>query len=130
VACTNSDVDESFIVAQTDDMNAWRLRDVRHASDHVGRGGTRALLSLYDPCRHWSCGAKPYSVSGRLVDPRLAKTIYGGGACTGVVACRPLSHRWDDLTDIDHQWTSRAGSKKMHRKSSLVAQDVRRTTRS
>lgn len=127
VVRSNSDVGESFIVVQTDDMKAWRLPDVWHISDHVGGGGSRDLLSLYDLFRHWCSGAKQYSVLGRLVDPRLAKSVYDGKAYPGVVAYKPLSHWWDDLTDIEHKWTSRAGSRKAYGRSFVAAQDIIRT---
>lgn len=124
VVRSKSDVGESFIVVQTDEMKAWRLPDVWHVSDHVGGGGSRDLLSLFDLFRRWSSGAKDYSVLGRLVDPRLARSIYDGEAYPGVIAYQPLSHWWDDLTDVEHKWTSREGSKKAYGKSFVAAQDI------
>lgn len=121
---SSSDVGESFIVVQADEFKSWLLPDVWHVSDHVGGGGSRDLLSLYDLFRRWSSGSKSYSVLGRLIDPRLAKSIYDGEAYPGVVECLPLSHWWDDLTDIEHKWTSREGSKKAYGKSFVAAQDI------
>jgi Putative DNA-binding domain len=123
VVRSNSDVGECFIVVQTDEIKAWRLPNVWHVSNRVGGGGSRDLLSLYNLFRHWCSGAKQYSVLGRLVDPRLAKSVYNGEAYPGVVAYQPLSHWWDDLTDIEHKWTSRAESMKAYGKSFVAAQD-------
>ena len=124
VVRSKSDVGESFIVVQADDLRAWRLPDVWHVSDHVGGGGSRDLLSLYDLFRRWYSNSKSYSVLGRLVDPRLAQSIYDGAAYPGIVAHLPLSHWWDDLTDIEHKWTSRDKSAKAYGKSFVAAQDI------
>lgn len=124
VVRSKSDEGESFIVIETDEVKAWRLPDVWHVSNHVGGGGSRDLLSLYRLFRHWSSGATSYSVLGRLVEPRLAQSIYDGEAYPGIVAYRPLSHWWDDLTDIEHQWTSREGSRKAYGRTFVAAQDI------
>lgn len=61
---------------------------------------------------------------GRLVDPRLARSIYDGETYSGVVEHLPLSHWRDDLTDVEHKWTSREGSKKASGKIFVAAQDI------
>ena len=124
VVRSRSDVGESFIVVQADELKAWRLPDVWHVSDHVGGGGSRALLSLYDLFRRWYSSSKSYSVLGRLIDPRLAKSIFDGETYPGIVEFLPLSHWWDDLTDIEHKWTAREGSKKAYGNSFVAAQDI------
>lgn len=124
VVRSKSDVGESFIVVQADELKAWLLPAVWHVSDHVGGSGSRDLFSLYNLFRHWSSGLKNYSVLGRLVDPRLAKSICDGEAYPGIVEHLPLSHWWDDLTDVQHKWTSQEGSRKSYGNSFVAAQDI------
>jgi hypothetical protein len=111
VVRSKSDVGESFIVVQADDVKVWLLPDVWHVSDHVGGGGSRDLLSLCDLFRRWATVSKSYSVLGRLIDPRLARSIHDGAAYPGVVEYLPLSHWWDDLTDLgsDRRQRNRIG---------------------
>lgn len=35
-----------------------------------------------------------------------------------------LSYWWDNLTDLDHKWTSRQSSRKAYEKGSIDAQDI------
>lgn len=121
---SKSDVGESFIVVQADELRAWCLPDVWHVSDHVGGSGSRDLLSLYDLFRRWSKGSRNYSVLGRYVEQHLAESIYNGHAYPGIVENLPLSHWWDDLTDIEYRWTSRDGSKKAYGRGFTAAQDI------
>jgi hypothetical protein len=119
-----SDVGEALIVVGCDSLKCWSLPDVWHVSNHVGAGGSHALLSLYKLFRRWSEGSKPYMVLGRLVDPRLADALINGKAHPGVVGGLPLSHWWDDLTDIEHKWTTRKGSARAYGESFVAAQDI------
>ncbi len=121
---STSAVGETFIVVQVDEFKAWCLPDVWHVSGHVGGGGSRDLLSLYDLFRRWRSGTREYSLLGRLVEPSVAEALYNGEAFPGSVEDLPLSHWWDDLTDLEHKWTTPAGLKKSYGKSFVAAQNI------
>jgi Putative DNA-binding domain len=121
---SKSEVGESFIVVQADEIKAWRVPNVWHVSDHVGAGGSMDLLSLYTLFKRWYTEPKDYMVLGRFVEPGLAESIYNDLVYPGVVEHLPLSHWWDDLTDLEHKWTSREGSKKAYGKGFVAAQDI------
>jgi hypothetical protein len=121
---SKSRVGESFLVVESDPMKFWRLPDVWHVSDHVGGGGSRDLLSLYTLFMQWSKAAKPYMVLGRYVEPEVAEDVFNGKAWPGIVANLPISHWWDDLTDIEHKWTTRTRSSKAYGKEFVAAQDI------
>lgn len=123
---SKSDAGESFFVAQTDSLKFWRLPDVWHVSDHVGGTGAADLRRLYELFREWINTLPSYMLLGRLVEPALAKAIIDGEAYPGIVENLPLSHWWDDLTDLDHKWTNRDGSRKTYGKSFVAAQDMLR----
>ena len=121
---SKSSVGEAFIVVKSDPMKVWCLPDVWHVSNHVGGTGARDLASLYTLFKHWSKAVKPYTVIGRYVEPALAKSIIDGVAYPGIVSGLPLNHWWDDLTDIEHKWTTRKGSSKAYGKEFVAAQDI------
>ncbi len=121
---STSDVGEALIIVGSDSLKFWSLPDVWHVSDHVGAGGSNALISLYRLFRRWSQGSKPYMVLGRLVEPRLADALINGKAHPAIVDRLPLSHWWDDLTDLEHKWTTRKGSAKAYGESFVAAQDI------
>lgn len=123
---SSSDVGESFILAQTDTLKCYRLSDVWHVSDHVGGGGAADLLELYRLFKQWIDNFPGYSLLGRLVEPRLANAILNGEAHPGIVEGLPLNHWWDDLTDLEHKWTSRESSRKAYGRSFVAAQDILR----
>lgn len=128
---SNSTTGETFILLQKDELKIFRLPDVWHVSDRIGGGGSRQLLSLYDLFCGWlGRGRKDspdYQLLGRLIDPKLAEALLDGEAYPGIVEKMPLSHWWDDLTDLSHQWTTREGSLKAYGKSFIAAQDLLRT---
>jgi hypothetical protein len=39
----------------------------------------------------------------------------------------PLNHWWDDLTDLEHKWTTREESAKRYGRSFVDAQDIIRS---
>lgn len=121
---STSDAGEALIVVGVDSLNFWCLPDLWHVSNQVGAGGSHALLSLHKLFRQWSEGPKPYMVLGRIVEPRLAEALINGRVHPGIVARLPLSHWWDDLTDIEHKWTTRKGSARAYGESFIAAQDI------
>ncbi len=104
----------------------WVLPSFWHVSSQVGGGGSRQLVSLYDLFRKWIDSEKSYLVLGRLIDDKLAQSVINGNAYPGIVARQPLSHWWDDLTNLDHQWTSREGSEHAYGSEFVAAQDILR----
>lgn len=119
-----SEVGEAFLVIESDPLKFWRLPDVWHVSACVGGGGARALVSLYALFKKWSSGTKPYMVLGRHIKPPMAEAIWNGQMYPGVIADMPLSHWWDDLTDLDHKWTSPKDSINAYGKQFVAAQDI------
>lgn len=121
---SKSDVGETFLVIESNPLKFWLIPDVWHVSDHVGGGGASDLVSLYRLFKNWMLGSKPYMVLGRYIEPALAESIWNGLTYPGVVAHMPLSHWWDDLTDLDHKWTSRKESINAYGKQFVAAQDI------
>ena len=121
---SESNVGESFLVIESDSLKFWLLPDVWHVSDHVGAGGAADLVSLCALFKKWAHGSKPYMVLGRYIEPALAESIWNGQTYPGAIANMPLSHWWDDLTDLDHKWTSRKGSLKAFGEGFVAAQDI------
>lgn len=121
---SKSNVGESFLVIESDPLKFWRLPDVWHVSNHVGGSGARDLVSLCALFKNWAHSSKPYMVLGRYIEPALAESIWNGETYPGAIADMPLSHWWDDLTDLDHQWTSRKGSLKAYGEEFVAAQDI------
>lgn len=126
---SKSHVGESFLVVESEQHRFQLLPDVWHVSEHVGGGGSRDLASLCSLFEVWSRGSRPYMVLGRLIDVALAEAIWNGQKFPGIVADLPLSHWWDDLTDLEHRWTSRNGSMKAYGKAFVAAQDIIRHVR-
>ena len=127
---SNSRTGETCIVIETDTMHAWTLPDMWHVSDEVGGGGSRDLLSLYDLFKHWIKSTREYNVLGRVVEPGVTQGIANGRVFPGIVRGMRLSHWWDDLTDIEHKWTTRQGSSKAYGQSFVAAQDIIRAMHS
>ena len=121
---SKSNVGESFLVIENDPLKFWRLPDVWHVSNHVGGSGAQDLVSLCALFKKWAHSSKPYMVLGRYIEPALAESIWNGETYPGAIADMPLSHWWDDLTDLDHKWTSREGSLKAYGKEFVAAQDI------
>jgi len=121
---SRSDIGEAFFVIYCDEFKAWRVPDVWHVSDHVGGGGSRDLLSLYRLFKSWIGGSKQFMVLGRLVEPKLAEAVINNEVHPCAVASGPVSHWWDDLTDLDHRWTTRQGLQKAYGKGFVLAQDI------
>lgn len=115
---------EAFFVIESTPLKHWVLPSFWHVSSQVGGGGSRQLVSLYDLFRNWIDSEKSYLVLGRLIDDKLAQSVINGDAHPGIVARQPLSHWWDDLTDLDHQWTSRKGSERAYGSEFVAAQDI------
>lgn len=121
---SKSHIGEAFIVVYCDDFKVWCVPDVWHASDHVGGRGSRDLVSLYRLFKVWIESNKPYMVLGRLIEPELASALINGEVHPGVVEALPLSHWWDDLTDLEHSWTTRTGLEKAYGRRFVAAQDI------
>lgn len=121
---SKSEVGEAFLVIESDPLKCWLIPDVWHISDYVGGAGAKDLVSLYRLFENWSNSNKPYMVLGRYIESSLAESIWNGNTYPGVVCNMPLSHWWDDLTDLDHKWTSRKGSAKVYGKQFVAAQDI------
>ncbi|WP_371435192.1 helix-turn-helix domain-containing protein [Polaromonas sp.] len=119
-----STIGEAFLVIESDAFRVWRTPDVWHVSSHVGGGGSRDLLGLYRIFRDWIEKFPDFMILGRLIEPALARSIWNGETHPGIVTDKPLSHWWDDLTDLDHQWTSRTGAVKDYGKGFVAAQDI------
>ena len=56
---SKSPAGESFVVVQIDELRSWCLPSVWHVSDHVGGGGSRDLLRLFDLFRSLYKRPKP-----------------------------------------------------------------------
>ncbi|ARV17037.1 hypothetical protein AEP_00071 [Curvibacter sp. AEP1-3] len=121
---SKSVVGETFLVIESNALKFWLIPDVWHVSDHVGGKGASDLASLYKLFKYWANGNSPYTVLGRYIEPKLAESIWNGLTYPGVIADMPLSHWWDDLTDLDHNWTSRKGALKAYGKQFVSAQDI------
>lgn len=121
---SSSDIGEAVLVVFCDDFKAWRVPDVWHVSDHVGGGGSRDLVSLYKLFKGWSDALPPFMILGRVVEPELFNGLMNDQLHPSIVATERLSHWWDDLTDIEHQWTTRKGSSQKYGKGFVAAQDI------
>lgn len=122
---SRSPVGEAFLVVESDELKKWILPDVWHVSSQVGGAGSYDLLSLYKLFKHWTSGPNcAYTVIGREVDERLAQSIWNGDTYPGVVCSMPLSHWWDDLTDLEGRWASRKTLIKHYGRSFVDAQDI------
>jgi hypothetical protein len=126
LARSSSDAGESFFVVETDAMKFWLLPDVWHVSDRVGGGGAFDLMALYRLFKDWIDERPSYMLLGRVVEPRLAATIINGETYPGVVKRLPLSNWWDDLTDLDHKWTTQERSKKDYGRGFVAGQQLLR----
>jgi hypothetical protein len=124
VVRSRSAAGESFIVVQSDALKIWCVPGVWHVSRQVGATGAAQLASLRVLFTKWSKSEKPYLVLGRSIDAKLAKSIIDGETFPGVVAALPQSHWWDDLTDVEYEWTSRKGSSKAYGPGFVAAQDI------
>jgi hypothetical protein len=121
---SQSKMGEAIVVVESDVLKCWCLPDVWHVSSHVGGGGSRDLLHLFKLFRHWAHVNKPYMVLGRMAEAEVVKALYNGDNWPGTVAALPLSHWWDDLTDLEHLWTTRTGSVSNYGKGFVAAQDI------
>lgn len=121
---SKSNVGEAFLIIENDPLKFWRLPDVWHVSSQVGGSGARDLVSLCSLFKNWLTGSGSYMVLGRYIEPALAESIWNGQTYPGVIADMPLSHWWDDLTDLNHKWTSRKASLKAYGKEFVAAQDI------
>ena len=121
---SKSNIGESFVVIASDPLKCWCLPDAWHVSSHVGATGARNLVSLYVIFKQWLTASKPYMVLGRYIEPMLAESIINGEIFPGIIADLPLSHWWDDLTDLEHKWTTRERSSNDYGKEFVAAQDI------
>lgn len=124
VVRSTSAAGESFIVVQSDPFKIWCVPGVWHVSRQVGATGAAQLASLRVLFKTWSKGDKPYLVLGRSIDAKLARSIIDGDTYPGVVSTLPQSHWWDDLTDVEHEWTTRKGSSQAYGPEFVAAQDI------
>lgn len=124
---SSSDAGESFFVAQRGELRYWRLSDVWHVSDHVGGGGAADLMALHELFKGWINELPKVALLGRQAAPHLVRAIIDGEIHPGIVKRLPLSHWWDDLTDLEHKWTTREESRKSYGKGFVAAQDVLRS---
>lgn len=121
---SKSNVGESFLIIEIAPLKFWLLPDVWHVSDHVGGSGAADLVSLCALFKDWAHSKKPYMVLGRYIDAALAESIWNGQTYPGAISNMPLSHWWDDLTDLDHKWSSRKNSLKAYGEGFVAAQDI------
>lgn len=121
---STSPVGEASILVYEDHLNVYRIPRVWHVSDHVGGGGARDLLSLYRLFKRWSDTPKSYMVLGREVGPKLAKALFNDRVHPGIVEHMPLSHWWDDLTDLEGRWTTPRNSAKTYGETFVAAQEI------
>lgn len=124
---STSDEGEAFFVAESDPLRIWRIPGIWHVSARVGGGGTSQLLSLYQVFKNWSSDRQGLQVLGRHIQPKLAEGLFGGSLHPAAVTRLPLSHWWDDLTDLEHKWTTREESAKRYGRSFVNAQDIIRS---
>ena len=124
VVRSTSDEGEAFFVAESDPLRIWRVPGIWHVSAHVGGGGTSQLLSLYKVFKGWSSDREGMQILGRQIQPKVAEELFGGFVHPAAVARLPLSHWWDDLTDLEQKWTTRKESAKCYGKSFVDAQDI------
>ncbi len=118
-------VGETCIVVERDAMHTWLLPDVWHVSDHVGGSGSRDLLSLYHLFKVWSSNrSRNYSVIGRIIAPVEMQSLINGETFPGLLRYKPLSHWWQDLTDLEQEWTTRSKNTKLYGKGFVAAQDI------
>ncbi|HEY1128093.1 MAG TPA: ATP-binding protein [Roseateles sp.] len=123
---SKSDVGEAFLIAQADPLKFWRMSECWHVSDRVGGGGAADLLALYKQFKTWIRESQSWMMLGRSVEPSVAQAIVNGEIHPGIVENMPLSHWWDDLTDLEHKWTTREQSRMAYGKSFIAAQDILR----
>ncbi len=121
---SNSAVGETFIALEISALKFLLLPGIWHVSSHVGGGGSRQLLSLYRLFGRWATSVRPYRVVGRYVEHSLAESIWNGQAWSGALSNLPASHWWDDLTDLEHKWTTREGVAKAYGQEFAAAQDI------
>lgn len=74
--------------------------------------------------KRWSTEREGLQILGREVQPKLAQGIFEGTVYPRAVARLPLSHWWDDLTDLEHKGTTREGSAKLYGRNFTDAQDI------
>jgi hypothetical protein len=121
---SKSAVGEASIFVYENRFKVHRVPAVWHVSDHVGGGGTSDLISLYHLFIKWSEVVKNYMVLGRSVEPKLAKALFDGLVHPGIVEHMPLSHWWDDLTDLEGRWTTSQGCAKDYGKTFVAAKEI------
>jgi hypothetical protein len=121
---SKSKTGEAFLIVESSPLKYLLLPDMWHVSDQVGGGGARQLLSLFKLFKHWSKAQKPYVVLGREASPEVAASIYNGEVHPGIVEKLPLSHWWDDLTDLGHEWTTREDAAESYGNEFVLAQDI------
>lgn len=121
---STSDEGHAFFVAESDPLRIWRIPGVWHVSSHVGGGGTSQMLSLYRLFKSWSSDRGGLHILGRHIPSKVAQGIFEGSVYPGVVARLPLSHWWDELTDLEYRWTTREESAKRYGRSFVEAQNI------
>lgn len=123
---STSEIGEAFVIVENDSLKFWLLPAIWHVSGHVGGGGAHDLLSLYKLFSLWSKARSTYQyqVLGREVESEVASAFFDGNAFPGMVENMQLSYWWDDLTDLEHKWTTRVRSRKAYGKSYIDAQDI------
>lgn len=124
---SKSEFGEAFIALEIAALKFLLLPGTWHVSSHVGGGGSRQLLSLYRLFRRWATSVRPYRVVGRYIEHSHAESIWSGQVWPGALANLPSSHWWDDLTDLEHKWTTREGVAKAYGQEFAAAQDIVRT---
>lgn len=124
VVRSRSAVGEAFLALECCSLRYQLIPGVWHVSSHVGGGGSRQLLSLYTLFKRWSTSVKPYRIVGRCIEHTLAESIWNGDAWPGHLSKLPPSNWWDDLTDIEHKWTSRNGAGTAYGPEFVLAQDI------
>jgi hypothetical protein len=115
---------EVYFVVQMDAYKHFVLPMSWHVSRQVGGTGAHQLLSLYKLFKDWIGETRDYMILGRYIDADLAASIADGEIHPGVVEHMPVSHWWDDLTDLEHKWTSRDGSLTEYGEGFVDAQDI------
>lgn len=124
---SDSPVGQAILVLKIDHLKFLVAPMLWHVSDVVGAGGSLQLLHLYRLFKRWSSARMSYQVVGRVVHQDLTAKILNGAVHPGVLEELPLSHWWDDLTDLESTWTNKASSAKSYGKNFVLAQDIIRT---
>lgn len=118
-------IGEASIVLVFDELRYLVVPNRWHISDHVGGGGMSQIVSFYRFVKRLRNERPGWRLYGKIIPEKQYDDLIEGRIFPGsIVEKRPFSHWWDDLTDLNDEWTTEDQRRERYGEGLIFAQKV------